>query len=257
MEFIKANLLNTTTQLTLNSNTGLASNVFNRDELYQYYSDGFADDLTTTSITVTFDATTSVSRLALIDINLTNFNIFYNGSTANSITILNGDTSTISYSANTDTNKYFRFNTLLVSSITLDAKKTISADQEKLIGYILISDLDLELEKIPSADQYNPRVNPKQVVHKMSDGGTRINTIRRKKEATLNLKYVSEAQKNSLYDIYESNNEFNFVPFVTATGWDGFLFEAVWEGAFDFFNYSDNAASSGFSGQISLKETPV
>lgn len=257
MEFIKANLLNTTTQIAVNSNTSTASNLFNRDTLYQYYSDQFANDLTTTTITITFDATTPVSRIALLDTNFKEFSMFYNGSTASTFSLTNGDTTVSSYTGNADQYKYFRFSTLQVSSITINAKKTITADQEKLLGILLISDLEIALTKIPNAQAYRPRVIPKQVVHKLSDGGTRINTVRRKLEASLNLDYVDQTQVDSLYDLYVSNNEFNFCPFGTATGWNGFLFEAVWDGSFDFYEYSDNAASSGFSGKVSLKETPV
>jgi len=257
MEFIKANLLNTTTQITVNSNTGTVSNLFNRDYLYQWYSDQFANDLTTTSITVTFDATTSVSRISLLDTNFKEFNIYYNGATANSISISNADTTTISYTGNADTHKYFRFNTIQVSSITIDAKKTITANQEKLLGLFVVSDLDIELSIIPSANKYKPMIVPKQVVHKLSDGGTRVNTIRRKWETQFSLDYIEESERDSLYNIYSAANEFNYVPFGTATGWDAIIYECVWDGPFDFYEYSDNAASSGYSGKISLKETPV
>lgn len=257
MEFIKANLLNTTTQITVNSNTGTVSNLFNRDYLYQYYSDQLANDLTTSSITITFAATTAVSRIALIDTNFKEFSVFYNGLTASTFALTGGDTTVSSYTGNADQYKYFRFSTLQVSSITINAKKTITADQEKLLGVLVISDLEISLTKIPNAQAYKPRVVPKQVVHKLSDGGTRVNTVRRKLEANLNLDYVDSSQVDLLYDLYISNNEFNFCPFGTATGWNGFIFEAVWDGSFDFYEYSDNAASSGFSGKVSLKETPV
>lgn len=257
MEFIKANLLNTTTQLSVNSNTATSSNLFNRDYLYQYYSDQFNNDLTTTSITVTFDSTTSVSRIALLDTNFKEFSIFYNGSTASTFTLLNADTTTSSYTGNTDVNKYFRFSTLQVSSITINAKKTITADQEKYLGLFMISDLNLSLSKIPNAQNYKPRLFPKQVVHKLSDGGSRIHTVRRKWETKLQLNYIQQAERDSLYDLYTAYTEFNFCPFGTTTSWDGLLFECVWDGDFDFYEYSDNATSSGFSGQISLKETPV
>lgn len=257
MEFIKANLLNTTTQITVNSNTGTISNLFNRDYLYQYYSDQLANDLTTSSITITFSATTAVSRIALIDTNFKEFSLFYNGLTASTFALTGGDTTVSSYIGNADSYKYFRFSTLQVSSITINAKKTMTANQEKLIGLLVLSDLEITLTKIPNAQAYKPRVVPKQVVHRLSDGGTRVNTVRRKLEASLNLDYVDSSQVDLLYDLYISNNEFNFCPFGTATGWNGFMFEAVWDGSFDFYEYSDNAASSGFSGKVSLKETPV
>lgn len=257
MEFIKANYLNTTTQLSVNSNTGTASNLFNRDSLYQYYSDQFANDLTTSSITITFAATTAVSRIALIDTNFKEFSIFYNGATASTLTLVNGDTTASSYTGNTDVNKYFRFSTLQVSSITINAKKTITADQEKLLGLLVISDLELSLTKIPSAQSYRPKIVPKQVVHKLSDGGTRIHTVRRKWDTQINLDFIASSERDTLYNLWFNAQEFNFCPFGTTTSWDGLLFETVWDGAFDFYEYSDNAASSGFSGKISLKETPV
>ena len=257
MEFIYANLINTTTQIAVNSNTGTASNLFNRDPLYQYYSDQFANDLTTSSINISFVSTTPVSRIALLDTNFKEFNIFYDGLTANSISLVGADTATSSYTNNADQYKYFRFDTIQVSSITIEAKSTITANQEKLLGTLVISDLNLSLTKIPSADKYKPRIIPKQVVHKLSDGGTRIQTVRRKWETQLKLDYISAPERDVLYDIYVSSQEFNFCPFGTATGWDGFLFECVWDGNFDFYEYSDNAASSGFSGTISMKETPV
>lgn len=257
MEFIKANLLNTTTQIAVNSNTGTAANLFTRDSYYQYFSDGLNNDATTASITISFADTTSVSRIGLLDTNFKNFRMFYNGATANSFTLVGGDTTTSIYTNNLETNKYFRFATLAVSSITLQCTATQIANTEKLLGLLVLSDLEVSLEKIPSAQQYKPKIVPKQVVHKLSDGGTRINTVRRKFEASLSLEYIDEAERNTLEDLYYQDNPFNFCPFGTTTGWDGLLFETVWSGDFDFYEYSDNAASSGFGGKINLKETPT
>lgn len=257
MEFIKANLLNTTTQISLNSNTALASNLFNRDYLYQYYSDQFNNDLTTSVITITFGSTTSISRLALIDINLKDFTVYYNGLTANTLAITSADTTVSNYTSNADLNKYFRFSTVQVSSITIDMKKTITANQEKLLGLLVISDLELSLSKIPSASNYKPKIVPKQIVHKMSDGGARIHNVKRKFEYSLSLDYLDSSQRDLLYNLYTGDSEFNFVPFGTATSWDALLTEVVWDGSFEFYEYSDNASSSGYSGKISMKETPL
>lgn len=256
MEFIKANYLNTTTQISVNSNTSTVSNLFNRDLLYQYYSEALDSDLTTCSIHITFASTISVSRIAMLGMNFKEFSFFYNGSTASTFSLLNADTTVSSYTGNLDANKYFRFNTIQVSSITINAKKTIIADQEKFISLFVISDLNLALSKIPSAQSYKPRLIPKQSVHKLSDGGTRIHTFRRKWDTDLKIDYVDTTERDLLFDIYSSTDEFNFCPFGTSTSWDASMFECVWDGPFSFYEYSDNAASSGFSGVISLKETP-
>ena len=39
------------------------------------------------------------------------------------------------------------------------------------------------------------------------------------------------------------------------TGWDKMIFDAVWTGSFDFYEYSDDAQSAGHSGSINLMET--
>jgi len=258
MDFLTTNLINTTTQISLNSNTSTASNIFNRDPFYQYYSDGFNNDLTTSSITITFSDTTSVSRIALIDTNAKQFNLFYNGSTANSITLDgNGSTSTASWASNTESNIYMRLSsTITVSSITLDIKSTQTADNEKRLGIFYIGDKYYTLTQIPSANNYNPRINPKQVVHTLSDGGTRIHNIRKKKSIEINLDYISSSIRSNLETIYNLTVPFQFCPFGTTTSWDGFFFECVWTGGFDFYEFSDNASSSGFSGKINLRETP-
>lgn len=256
MEFLYANYINTTTQIAVNSNTGTADNLFTRDSYAQYYTDGLNDDNTAASITITFDATTSVSRIALLDTNAKQFTLFYNGATASTFTLI-GDTTVSSWTNNTDENKFLRCSTVSVSSITLDIKTTQTANQEKRLGLLYIGDVLYDMDQIPSASDYDPVINPKQVVHNLSDGGTRIHNIRNKWKVSIKLDYITTAQRDSLKDVWALQNEFNFCPFGTSTGWDGFMFEAVWTGGFDFYQYSDNAAVSGFSGSIKLAETPT
>ena len=258
MDFLTSNLINPTTQLTLNSNTTTGSNLFNRDPFYQYYTDGLNSDSTTCSITITFDATTAISRIALLDTNAKEFSIFYNGLTANSFSLDgNGSTSTASWSANTEDNIYLRLaNTISVSSITLDIKATQTANDEKHVGLLYIGDNYYSLTQIPSANDYDPKINPKQIIHTLSDGGTRVHTVRRKKSIDIGLDFINSTIRDNLESIFNLTVPFQFCPFGTTTAWDGFFFECVWTGSFDFYQYSDNAAVSGFSGKIRLKETP-
>ena len=87
MEFLTKNYLQTTTALTLDSNTALAQYLFKRDKRFQYVSDGFNDDATTTSIVIAFDSTVPVSRIGLVGMNWKDFTIFYNGATANVLSL--------------------------------------------------------------------------------------------------------------------------------------------------------------------------
>jgi hypothetical protein len=256
MDFMKANLINTTTQIAVNSNTLTAQNLINPDIYYQYYSDGFADDSLTSTITITFDATTNVSRLILADTNFKEFSIFYNGVTANTFAMTTtGSTVASSFTGNTETHLYLRCNTVACTSVTINAKKTQTAAQEKLLGQFVISDNYFTLSRIPDSSGYKPVIRAKQIVHKLSDGGTRIHNIRKKYEATLSFDYLSTTLRDSLEDIYNLNSSFTFAPFGTTTAWDKIFFDSVWEGDFNFYEYSDNALASGFSGSVKLKET--
>jgi hypothetical protein len=258
MEFLKSNLINTTTQISVTNNTGVSSNIFNRDDFYQYYTDGLANDATTGSVTITFGATTNVSRIALIDTNLKGFTVFYNGSTANTFALSSQNTTTSDFTGNTNENVYLRFPTTAVSSITIDMKTTQTANQEKVVGLFFVSDLLYTLGKIPNSGGYNPKKVPKQVVHTLSDGGTRIHNVREKFNLTISLDYMESSDVTSLKDVKDLQDGFQFAAFATSTGWvNPVFFEAVWTGAFDFYEYSNDALSSGFSGKINLKETPV
>lgn len=258
MDFLTANLINTTTQITVNSNTATASNLFNRDQFYQYYSDGLNNDLTTSSITITFGATTNVSNIVLTDTNAKQFTIFYNGSTASAFALTDQGTTTSAFTTNADSNVYLRFPTTAVSSITLDIKTTQVANSEKVVGNLYIGEKYYSLGKIPNASNYKPSLVPKQIVHKMSDGGTRLHNVRNKFTLPISLDFLSSTEVSSLRDVWELQSAFAFAAFGTSTGWTNpVFFECVWPGSFNFFEYSDNAISSGFSGNIKLEETPV
>lgn len=255
MDFLKLNLLVTTSSIAVDSNSLSSENLFNPDENYQYYSDGFDNDLTTTSIVITFGETTSVSCIGLKDINIKEYDIFYNGLTANSIALTEAATSTLSYNSNSETSQFFTFNTITMSSITLDLKSTMVANDEKVIGFIYMSDRYFTFGRVPSSKSYKPVLRRKQIVHTMADGGIKVHNIDKKENIDISFKYITTAQKNQLKTIYDLDNVFYFTPFPTATAWDGILFESNWIGDFNFERYSDNAQTSGFTGKLKLRET--
>lgn len=257
MEFIKQNYINTTTQIAVNSNTDTSSNLFNSDPFYQYYSDGLNNDLTTSSIVISFDTTTLVSRISLIDTNAKELRLFYNGATASTFSLTTtGSTITSYWTGNSETSMYITCTPVYVTSVTLDIKSTQTANQEKRLGMFVLSDLYYSFNQIPNSSGYNPTLNAKQIVHTLSDGGTRVHNVRKKWSTDLKLDYIDSTQRTNLKTVYDLLTPFMFCPFGTTTSWDGILFDCVWTGSFDFYEYSDNASSSGFSGSIRLRETP-
>lgn len=255
MEILYSNLINTTTQLSVGSNSDIVSNLFNPDKFLQYFSDGFDDDNTTASITIAFESTQTVDRIALLEHNLESFNLFYNGLTANSLA-LTGPTTVANYVSNTADDTYIQLSApIFCTSLTLDMRKTIVANAEKAVGLLLVSSVRLTFDRTPNASSYVPEIEPKQIVHQMSDGGTRLHTVRQKLRAKFKLSYITDTFRDSLRDLYNAQTSFVFVPFGTGTSWDGIIFDAVWAGPFDFYRYSDDAAGAGFTGSFDFRET--
>lgn len=259
MELLKQNFLNTTTQFVVNSNTATVGNVFIRDTKFQYASDLFNDDNTTVTMTINFDVTTTVDRIAIVEHNLKAFTIFYNGVTANTFALdAAQDTSVSDFITNSESSLYLMAASVDCTSVTIDMKSTIIADSNKAIGYLVMSEKRTDFNgRIPSARNYNTTINPRAVVHRLSDGGTRIQTLDEKRSSRISIDFINQTNRDELKDIYDEHLEVIFAPFGTTSSWDVVIYPCVWEGDFNFFRFSDNASDAGFSGSINLLETPL
>src|SRR3990167_1921132 len=207
MEFIKQNYIVTTTSLVVGSNTSAAENLFNPIKTIQYVTDGFNNDLTTASITYNFSETLSVSRIALLEHNLKSFTLFYNGVTANTFSLTTTSaTTTSNFSTNSETSMFLTTTPVNCTSVTIDMKKTITADSEKAIGLLCISDLLLKFEtngRLPSAKNYDPTRKRREVIHNMSDGGSRLTVLEDKWQANIKYNNISLTFKNELQTIFD------------------------------------------------------
>ena len=254
-EFLKSSFFNTSTQLTVNNNTATGVNLLNPDTRIQYYSEGLNDDNTTCSFTIAFSSTLSVSRIAIREMNWKKFNIYYNGSTANALSLTStGSTISSQFITNSETSMFLRSTAVNCTSLTFDIYSTQVTNDEKAIGSIYLTEEHFTAPRRAAAGDYTPRIDPEQVVHQMSDGGIRIHTVKDKQSASLKYSNITTAFRNDLRDLYELRTSFIFCPMGTTTAWDGIIFEALWPGSFEFFKFSDNAAVSGHSGSINLKE---
>ena len=254
MEFISANYFATTTQATVNTGTLTVENLLYRDTTLQYVSAGFANDATTASMTITFDQTLSLSRIALVGLNAKGLSVFYNGLTANTFALTSGPTSTSQWSTNSETALYLQFATISALSVTLEMSATQVANSEKALSYLHFGDVLVDFERLPNSQGYAPLYRPKEIKHILSDGGTRLQFIDHKYSAKIKLKFISEAFRNTLYSFWRQQIDFGFVPFGTSTAWDQVIHTVVWPGNFDFFTYADDNPGTGFNGQINLEE---
>lgn len=258
MELLYKNYVNTTTQLVVNSNTSTAGNIFIPDIRFQYASDNFANDLTTVTMRINFTETLTVDRIAIVGHNLKKFNLYYGGVTANTFAFTTtADTTVSQFLSNSNTSQYYQCTPVACTSVSIDMYSTQVADQNKAIGYLVLSRVRSSFDgRVPSAQNYNPSIEPHAVVHQLSDGGTRIQTLEDKWKVQLSFDYVTQTARDELKVIFDDHDELVFAPFGTSTGWDAVIFPCVWAGGFGFFKYSDNASEAGFTGSLTLLETP-
>jgi hypothetical protein len=262
MELIKANFANTTTQFVVNDNTASVANIMVRDQRYQFYSVNFANDSTTVSMRINFSQTMTVDRIALVGHNLKSFTLYYNGNTASTFALdssadIYADTTVSDYISNSNTAQYFCLTPVNCTSVSIDMKATITPNQNKYIGYLVVSEKMTDFGgRVPHADGYTPQQIPRNVKHQLADGGIRIHSIDEKWAASVKFDYLTQTVRDELKDIYDNHEEMVFVPFGSADDWDGHIYPCIWDGPFDFYKYSDNAATSGFSGSLTLLETP-
>lgn len=256
MELLKPNYINTTTAIVVNSATSVVDYIMNPDITFQYVSSGFNNDLTTATMRINFSSTLTVSRIGLNGINLKDFILYYNGATANTFALTStGATTVSSFTANSETGMYMACTPVACTSVSIDMKKTMEANAEKAVGYFVISQERLDFSRIPSAKNYSPVLSAEEVVHSLSDGNTRIQSIADRWRFDVKLEYVSETMRNSLKTVYDVHDSHIFVPFGTTTAWDKIMCPVVWQSPFDFYRFSDNAVGTGFEGALRLLET--
>ena len=257
MELWKPNYIDTTTSIVVNSNTDTAQYLMRPDTSYQYVSIGFNNDNTIATFKINFSETLTVSRIAIVGHNLREFRMFYNGATASTFALTStGATTSSHFNANSETGLVLQATPVACTSVSLDMYKTMVANAEKAVGYLVITTERLSFDRRPAASGYKPLLNAEEVVHSLSDGRTRIQQVNNFWQAELEYRYLSESQRNSFRTIYDLHASHIFVPFGTTTAWDKVIFPCVWPSPFEFYKFSDNAPGTGFDGSIKLLETP-
>jgi len=256
-EFVTKNYLDTTTQVTLvsDSNTSTVINLFDRFSTKVYSTAGHTTS-TSATLRINFAATLSIERIALQNHNLKQFRVYYDGTTANVITLETGrDTSTSSWATNSATEHYLKFTAVNCTSISIQMDLAQTVDTNKKIGELWIGALQLRLDFNPDVTGYDPIIYSKQIRHEMSDGGISIYDIREKWRCKLKLRYRNDSITTSLRELYDAKDDFCAVPFPTGTTWNGDIFNVMWVGPWDGLRPSgNNYRDIGFDHEFSLEE---
>jgi hypothetical protein len=113
MEILSNNLLNTSTLIGVSTGSSTVKYLFDRN------IDTYYESYISTTININFGTLTAFSRIALQNHDFLKFNLYYNNSTSNTITLSNCDTSSADWINNSTTNSYLKFNTINASSLQL------------------------------------------------------------------------------------------------------------------------------------------
>jgi len=252
-----ANFLNTTTMVSVSTGTDTSSFLFDRESTNSFQSNGDNSDLTTTTLTVNFTSTEIVDRIILQNINLKSFKVYYNSNSANVFSITSALTGTTEWTGNSATSLYLILESAkTIGSLTIEATSTISANEEKKIGELWLTQNLLTFDQNPQAKGYKAETERKEWTHEMSDGGTVIYALSDKFSTRIKRKYVDQDEYDTLKTIHKIWDAIVFVPFPTGTAWNSEIYEVTWVGPFTFETYADNYKENGFTGSIRLQETP-
>lgn len=245
MEFLKQNQLLTTTMLTCPAaQTGTLAYLFDRNRDLGFTSVGY-DSNTSLVLSIVFPTPTVLSTLLLQKHNLADYRVFYNSVTANSLAIV---------TQNSETSTRLQFNSITVSSISIQMDRSQTPATERRIGELVATERRLQFERNPSSKDFQPVVARKRIRHEMPDGGMAHFNIKNKYKARLNWKFLTTSFVTSLRSVYDEALPLYFVPFPTATAWDGVAHEVLWDNDFDFAD-DENSRTQGQGGEIKLWET--
>ena len=144
---------------TATASTGSGANNILTNNQRVYWQSSGSDDTTTETITVTYDQTVTIDRIALNRINWKEFTVQYDASGVatdfTNATGLDGATASgnISETDFSDEVAYYEVDSITTSEIIITATKTQTADQEKIL-YNLFTTVEL------GTLEYPPQITP-------------------------------------------------------------------------------------------------
>ena len=246
MEFLKKNLSNTTTSVVVSSGSDVSDALFDRSTTKYWESVGATG--ASIVLSIEFPTPTVISHVILQGHNLKRFRLFYNSATANTFP------TNVNVTTNSDTSSYFGLGgSSTVSSIQLQMDSTTVAGAEYRIGELIATERLCVFERNPAADDYKPVRMKKRIIHEMPDGGVKVFEVSQKFKAEMKWGFITQTFHDSLLSVFDLAEPFSFIPFPTATSWDGQAKQVIWDGDFDFA-HDTNDKAQGYGGKVRIRE---
>lgn len=248
-KFLSPNFVVGSSQLSASSGTVTLGNLLDRDKDTQWISSVQGTDGTAASFTWTPAAPATLNRIFLKNHNFAAYKIYYNGTESN---VFNP---AISQTGNLSVNSYHEFASQAVTSVTIKATHTISANSEKACGEYACGTEIFEAAANPA--EYTPILRKKGYDLEMADGGVRSIWLGKKFHADLAFNYVGTGEQVKFENLYNTHANFYFMPtpVSTGTGWDGDAWLVNWIADEDDMKLTGGiGTSAGYDVNMSLWE---
>ncbi len=168
VKFFKRNtaLFGSGTTAVASTNSASANNILTNRQLTYWQSIG-SDDLTTETITITFNKTVTIDRILLNRINFKQFTVQYDLSSVwtdfTSVVGIDGSfVGGISETTFGDETAYYEFDSISTTGIQITATTTQTADREKIIYNLFTTEELGTLEGFPQISPIDPTRNPRE-----------------------------------------------------------------------------------------------
>lgn len=226
------------------SNTITISTGTTEDNLYDFDRDTKwqsvgSNDITTETVTVTFTSAQTISRIMLLQMNFDTFNVQYlNGSTWTDFTNVYDETASgsavygtavygtgtygggnvmtgIHFSGNTDTTKYFEFDSVSTTQIRIQINTTITANAEKeMVELYIGTETGTFVEDWFGAPNNNKPIvsNTNALYLKKSNGGMIKYEKSDKFSTNVSLKELLNTADQTIMNTMYDNGEFAILP---------------------------------------------
>lgn len=249
MDFLRANIFNTTTMMSVTSNASRARYLIDGNPLNRYISSGETN--TVTVFNLVFSEPTVISHLILLNQNFDEIYIYYDNTSTNFIYF---------NCSNSAENLYINVGSTTVSSIQVVVGRTMTIGDEKRCGGFIATEKLFSVDN-PSFKNFEHKIIRNQIVHKMPDGGDSIYNVRDNFRGVARWDFLSATDKENLFSLFSGHIPFIVVPdpeednpalYEATPNWDGGAHEVEWSNEWNFkpttlFN------AAGYSGSMDIK----
>jgi len=240
-KFLSKNLITSTSMITVSSGSSTKIRLIDRNTDIQWSTVG--ETTGTRTITITFAAATTITRIFLQGINWKGFEI---NDGANALAL---------ETENAETDLYYEVNAVNITTLAFVVTETMTTGENIKCGELYAG---TELFEMAAATSGVLRVSPEvaQQVFNLSDGTTYKIYVKKLFGFNIQLENITSTERTNYLNLYNRNRRetFVFIPYPKTANWDGVAVHCNWVNVFNIDNYDNDIIDNNYNGSIELKQ---